>query len=216
MTSSGVFLGWPMTVYEEKAYLFTGRPQVDFFDLVAESWGSINTTYNRSENDTRAGVGTWPYPGGSLTDAVMEIVHGKMYVFGGTHKKTNIGCNLFMQLDLSTKEWRRLSGTVMAIEPDYSSPGPRKTPSSWVDKGKDRIFLMFGQCDREGAKYSGELHGADSGYAFEDFWSWDIKDGKWRRERMSGNPPCPRSEMACAYVRLRCCLGIYIQLKLPG
>ncbi|RDB24340.1 hypothetical protein Hypma_008408 [Hypsizygus marmoreus] len=30
-------------------------------------------------------------------------------------------------------------------------------------------------------------------------WSWDIQAEKWRRERLAGNPPCPRTEIACTY-----------------
>lgn len=43
--------------------------------------------------------------------------------------------------------------------------------------------------------------GGDCGHPYDDFWSWDIKEGKWTRERMVGNTPCPRSEAACVYVR---------------
>lgn len=50
-----------------------------------------------------------------------------------------------------------------------------------------------------GASLSGEMHGGDCGHPYDDFWSWDIKEGKWTRERMVGNTPCPRSEAACVY-----------------
>jgi hypothetical protein len=201
-TTTGAFIGWHMIPHpsHNKAYLFTGRPELDFFDLSTQKWGSITTTYKRADGDTEAGLGLWPYPNRHLTDSTQQIVHGKLYVFGGTHGTTSIGCNLFMELDLDSRKWKRLSGTVMPITADYSCPGPRKTPSSWIDKAGERIYLVFGECDREGAEHTGEPHGADCGYPYGDFWSWNIKEGKWRRERVVGNPPCPRSEVACTYV----------------
>ncbi|KAJ6616607.1 hypothetical protein B0H10DRAFT_2164590 [Mycena sp. CBHHK59/15] len=78
-------------------------------------------------------------------------------------------------------------------------PGPRKRTSSWVSTDKKRIFLMFGQADCEGAHFNNELHGASSAFGYEDMWSWSIEEERWRRERMSGNPPCARTQMACAY-----------------
>ena len=105
-----------------------------------------------------------------------------------------------MELDLATGEWRRLSGYVMPpAKGDYSCPGPRVSPSSWVEKG--RFWLLMGQCDREGARLTGELHGAHIGFPYSDMWSWDIEGEKWRRERVAGNPPSSRAEMACTYVR---------------
>ncbi|RDB16271.1 hypothetical protein Hypma_003064 [Hypsizygus marmoreus] len=202
---SGAFLGWHMVPDPDtgRAYLFTGRPTVDYFDLNTKTWGSMVTTFKRKDpQDAKGGIkpGTWPYPKDQLTDSTQQLVGGKLYVFGGTHGTTSIGCNLFMVLDLKTAHWTRLSGSVMpGKHGDYASPGPRKTPSSWVDKDRDRIFLIFGECDRMGARLSGELHGADCGYAYDDFWSWSIAAGRWQRERMDGNAPCPRSEVAYVY-----------------
>jgi len=85
---------------------------------------------------------------------------------------------------------------------DYSCPGPRKEPAAWVGKDKDRIYVLFGQCERNGAYLNGELHGASDAYAFEDMWSWNIKEERWVRERLAGNPPCPRGEMACTYLNV--------------
>jgi hypothetical protein len=46
----------------------------------------------------------------------------------------------------------------------------------------------------------GELHAANETFGHEDFWSWGVREQRWRRERMSGNPPCARTELAYAYV----------------
>ncbi|KAJ7114948.1 hypothetical protein C8R44DRAFT_710014 [Mycena epipterygia] len=198
---SGMFLGWNMLVHHDTAILFTGRPAVDVFDLKAEKWTSFLTTYVPTAADIHAGVvGGWPYPGNVLSDATMQILDEKLYVFGGSHRTTRMGCNLFMELDLSTRIWRRLSGTVRVTEhADYSCPGPRKSASSWVNLDKTRIFLLFGTFDREAAHFHNEIHGSTESFGYDDFWSWSVTDEIWRRERMSGNPPCARTEMACAY-----------------
>ncbi|KAG5651275.1 hypothetical protein H0H81_009241, partial [Sphagnurus paluster] len=200
-SASGGFLNWSMVVHNDRALLVTGRKQVDFFDLKTETWGSFATTYAPTRADTAAGVnGGWPWPGQRLADAAQQIAGDKLYVFGGTHRDTNIGCNLFMELDLTTRVWRRLSGYVMPPrDGDYACPGPRKTPGSWVSRDKNRVYLLFGTCDRNGASLRGEMHGASDAYPFEDMWSWDIAKGEWRRERLAGNPPCPRTEMGCTY-----------------
>ncbi|KAJ7628143.1 hypothetical protein DFH06DRAFT_1284884 [Mycena polygramma] len=199
--ASGAFMGWNMLVHDDTAILFTGRPAVDVFDLRTETWGSFMTTYTPTPADLQAGVKNgWPYPKQMLSGATMQIVHNKLYVFGGEHGTTSIGCNLFMELDLSTRKWRRLTGYVRAPEyGDYSCPGPRKSASSWVSMDKTRFFLLFGHADRQGAKLQNELHGASKAFDYGDMWSWSIAEERWRRERMAGNPPCARTEMACTY-----------------
>ncbi|KAF8883072.1 hypothetical protein CPB84DRAFT_1713436 [Gymnopilus junonius] len=203
MSRTSAFLGWNIIPCPEhkKAYLFTGRQEVDYFDLTTKTWGSIMTKFVRDEPaDTKAGVKTWPYPGSQLTDSTQQIINEKLYVFGGTHKITNIGCNLFMVLDLKTQEWRRLSGYPMPPkDSDATCPGPRKTPNSWHDHLSKKFYLIFGECDRSGASLQNEMHGGECGHPYDDFWSWDIVAGKWIRERMVGNVPCPRSEAACVY-----------------
>ncbi|KAJ7141748.1 hypothetical protein C8R43DRAFT_587530 [Mycena crocata] len=199
---SGLFVGWNMVLHKKTAILFTGRPTVDVFNLSSERWTSFQTTYTPTAADIQAGVQDgWPYPNTILSDATMQIAHGKLYVFGGSHATTAVGCNLFMELDLTTRKWRRLSGYVRAPKhADYSCPGPRKSASSWVSTDRKRIFVTFGQADLEGGMLHGEAHlQGTSAFAYEDMWSWSIKDESWRRERMSGNPPCARTEVASAY-----------------
>ncbi|KAJ7735688.1 hypothetical protein B0H14DRAFT_3613313 [Mycena olivaceomarginata] len=105
-----------------------------------------------------------------------------------------------MELDLSTRKWRRLSGTVRVTEHgNYSCPGPRKSPASWVSEDKTRIYILFGIFDREEAHRYNELHGETVPFGCSDFWSWSVKEEVWRQERLAGNPPCARLEMACAY-----------------
>ncbi|KAJ7615830.1 hypothetical protein FB45DRAFT_801455 [Roridomyces roridus] len=201
LRQTGLFVGWTILVYKNQALLFTGRPAVDVFDLVKEKWTTLETTYSPTEADIAAGVkGGWPYPDNNLSDAAMQIVGDKMYVFGGSHGTTLVGCNLFMELDLTTRKWRRLTGTVhMTQHSDYTCPGPRKSAASWVSPDEKRFFLLFGHADRQAAKSRKEMHYADRSFAFADMWSWDIKREKWRQERMSGNSPCSRTELSFTY-----------------
>ncbi|KAH0586659.1 hypothetical protein H2248_007875 [Termitomyces sp. 'cryptogamus'] len=200
MSSSGAFLNWSFVVYNNKAFLFNGRSQLDYFDLVQGKWESIITKYTPTSEDRKAGVtGSWPWPG-TVTDSAQQVVGDKLFVFGGAHGKTSIGCNLFMELDLKTNTWRRLTGYVVPPpENDYSCPGPRKNAGSWVGKDINRFYLLFGHCSRDGAYLKNEPHGSTEAYGFDDMWSWDIKKEKWRRERFPGNPPCPRTEFGCTY-----------------
>ncbi|KAJ7764247.1 hypothetical protein B0H16DRAFT_1718189 [Mycena metata] len=105
-----------------------GDPTIDVFDLVTESWASFRTTYTPTAADIQAGVTDgWPYPRQLCNDATIQIAHNKimMYIFGGDHGTTSVGCNLFMELDLTTRKWRRLTGYVRPPKhDDYTCPGP--------------------------------------------------------------------------------------------
>ncbi|TEB27443.1 hypothetical protein FA13DRAFT_1816373 [Coprinellus micaceus] len=190
---------------EKRAYLITGSPRVDYFDLVTERWGHIMTSFQATEEDKRCGVtGNWPFRGNDLQDAVVVINKGKIYTFGGLHWETYIGCNLFTELDLSTKKWRRLSGHVMSPpEADYAIPGPKASACGWVGPCKDRIYVFLGCAVRDGPLNKKgrkpELHQAEMAYPYRDFWSYSISEDKWRRERISGNPPLSRTERGCTF-----------------
>ncbi|KAJ7062886.1 hypothetical protein C8F01DRAFT_1056747 [Mycena amicta] len=198
---SDLFIGRNMLVYNDTAILFTGRPDVDVFDLKTETWSMFRTTYDPTPADIAAGVTErWPYPRKTLYDSTMQIVDDKLYVFGGSHGSTIMGCSLFMELDLRTRKWRRLSGTVRVTEhADHSCPGPRKSAASFVSPDKKRFFLLFGVFDRDEASRNNEPHGTDVNWACPDFWSWNIEEEAWRLERLSGNTPCARTEMAYTY-----------------
>ncbi|KAI0314163.1 hypothetical protein OF83DRAFT_1064292 [Amylostereum chailletii] len=186
--------GWEMHVdeTEAKAYLFIGLTAVDVFDLRKKQWLKIHTMM-------APGQSPWPVPQ-TLIDFGVVIVDRKMYVFGGTHEICAVGGNLWMVLDLRTRRWRRLGGYPGPdLVPDYSFPGPRRYPVMWVDKREEKIWMMFGEADRKGASTRMEKFGSMSSHACEDCWTWDIAREKWQRERMSGNPPSPRSEMSSTY-----------------
>ncbi|KAF7368557.1 hypothetical protein MVEN_00179000 [Mycena venus] len=197
---SGRFIGWTMLIHNDTALLFTGRPTIDVFDLKTEKWSSLKTTYAPTSADIDAGVvDGWPWPNKMSCDATIVVADDKIYVFDGAHGRSIMGCNLFMELDLTTGTWRRLSGYVRAPQiADYSCPSPRKTAAGWASPDGRRIFLLFGHFDRE-ATFHNELHSAGEAFGHEDFWSWGVQEQRWRRERISGNPPCARTELAFAY-----------------
>ncbi|KAF8581950.1 hypothetical protein K439DRAFT_1618627 [Ramaria rubella] len=146
--------------------------KVDFFDLISRKWGFIKTTYS-SQYD-------WPYVG-PVSEYAMQIVDGRLYVFGGTHDRTQLGCNLFLVLDIATKTWRRMSGSAIPVA-DNSCPGPRRYPTSWANKAGSKIYIMYGEANRQIMQ---EKHGAMSGYGYDDIWSWSIPEGKWKKEKFS-------------------------------
>lgn len=186
---------------EKRAYLISGRQKVDYFDLAAEQWGSIRTTYKATAEDRAHGVkGNWPFPGQELQDAVVVIHEKKIYTFGGKHRNIVLGCNLLMELDLETNIWKRLSGYAVPQDVnDYSMPGPRLSACGWLGPCKDKIYVFLGVADRSGAEIMGQKHGASRSYGYHDFWSWSISHKRWGRERVSGNPPLSRAEMGFTF-----------------
>ena len=53
------------------------------------------------------------------------------------------------------------------------------------------------------ALFAGDKVRDDVNHHYADLWSWDIAAKKWTKERINGNPPCGRTEMAVTYVRNR-------------
>lgn len=189
--------GWKTYVHDNKAYYFTGRLTLDYYDLLTGKWQQARTRIVQGQE--------WPFLGRDLTDYSACIAKGKLYLFGGTHVLSHIGTNLLLELDLSTYVWRRLSGyaTQLELKPDWKLPGPRRHAVIWADtrvEGSERIYLLFGEADRQGAKMHHEPHASSESFGYGDFWSWDINGKSWRRERLVGNPPCARSEMAYTFV----------------
>ncbi|KAI0041879.1 hypothetical protein FA95DRAFT_1564929 [Auriscalpium vulgare] len=186
---------WQMRLDDatDRAYLFSGKRELQYFDLKEEKWGKIATKW--SGGDPKY----WPYPSSELSEYSMAIVRGKLYIFGGTYYTNTIGNNLLIELDLETFLWRTLSGTTGPLVPDVTTPGPRRHAALWVDGKGERLWLLYGEADRAGAQDRGQPNGAKIGFGFDDCWSWDIAAESWRRERIAGNPPSPRSELACTY-----------------
>ncbi|KAJ7776069.1 hypothetical protein DFH07DRAFT_936997 [Mycena maculata] len=189
LQTSGIFLGRNIVVHNDIALLFTGRPTVDVFNLKSETWACFQTMYSPTATDLDAGVlDGWPYPGRTCMDAAMQILDNTLYIFGGSHGTTRMGCNLFMRNHPRHPGWRLLL------------PGAAQERGYLGQSGPDRarIYILFGHCDRDVAKPH-ELHGSDVAFAQTDFWSWSVKEAVWRQERVQGNPLCARTEMAHAY-----------------
>ncbi|KAI0760743.1 hypothetical protein C8Q74DRAFT_1372553 [Fomes fomentarius] len=190
------FLNSQMVVY---AYLFRGFSAIDYFDLERERWGRIQTHFLNA----RGGHDEWPWSqgrgGGSLTDYVACVVHGHMYVFGGSLKRA-VGSNFFAVLDIEKKT---------------------KNLACWVDGEGEKVYIMYGLPDRQAAaltdkELGGEGKGVDTDPTRVIVGAWDghsarrgaskrrpgspdIAKGKWQRERVAGNFPCPRSELSVCY-----------------
>ncbi|KDR73272.1 hypothetical protein GALMADRAFT_251865 [Galerina marginata CBS 339.88] len=180
---------------DDKAYYFTGSPDLLYFDLKASKWSSLKTTFESDDVIKQS----WPYPDKKLQDFTMNCVGNKLYVFGGRHGHLALGCDLFLELDIPTAVWRRLSGEPEALTPSFLSPGPRINACSWITKDKKDFWLMYGDANRMGAKLGGEPHGAMSSHEYDDIWTWNFASRKWKREKLVGNGPSPRTEMASVY-----------------
>ncbi|KZP11913.1 hypothetical protein FIBSPDRAFT_799744 [Athelia psychrophila] len=192
-STTGNFFSWSMAVCDDKAYLFNGRLSLDVFDLKSGAWSTVATRFK-----SRTGSSKWPYPKGKVTEYAMQIVDKTLYIFGGVHSEAALGCNLLLGLNLETLQWEHLSGTAEPVA-DFGCPGPRRYASSWVDRARGRLMIMFGEADRMGAKLAGKQNGGFRGHGYDDIWSWDTRERSWRRERIMGNAPCPRSEMASTW-----------------
>lgn len=193
----GAFLNLQMAVHESKAYAFNGTRVLDCFDLITERWGQLRTTFT----DRSGKPLPWLFQDNDLTDYSMHIVKGRMYVFGGTNRTSKMGCNIFASLNLTTRKWEHLSGVSGLPVAGYDCPGARKYLGSWVDAEETRIYIIEGMADRAASKMFHQPHAAAESHGYDDCWSWGIQERKWRRERLVGNTPCPRTEMACTFVR---------------
>jgi hypothetical protein len=189
---TGKMVGYSMVVDGDCAYLFTGRKDIDVFNLRTQTWSSVRTSF--------AGTNPWPYSQENIVDYAMQSVGGKIYVFGGSHPLSPVGCTLLMELDIASWTWTRLSGTALPTTASYAGPGPRRLACSWVGKDRNTLFILYGVADRQAAGLAKQRHGAVNSYAHDDLWAWDIAAGSWTQRRLVGNTPAPRSEMACTYV----------------
>ncbi|KAL1686502.1 hypothetical protein GGG16DRAFT_117825 [Schizophyllum commune] len=193
---TNMFWNWTMVVHADKAYVINGQKQVDYFDLVTEKWGRLQCTYEPKSSTERG----WPWPG-FAQDAAVVVVQGKIYVFAGTHVNTNLGCNLFMELDIEAKRWRRLGGTANdRVDASDDIPGPRKRPIAFADPDGHRFWMMYGHADRQATPEDHPHHvSGDDAFQYEDAWTYDVDTGKWTKERIPGNAPAPRTEAGSAY-----------------
>jgi len=184
----------PMQVWENKAYLFHGFLEIHVFDLVTEKWSTINTTMSQGK--------PWPVgkKGHNFRDFSTTLTpwDGKLYVFGGDDGATSLGCNLFLVLNLATREWDHISGTSESI-PLTREPSLRVLASLWNVPEERKVYLMYGNVTRQAASYEHRPGGASMDHTCDDFWSFDPEKQVWEREKLRGSYPCVRTEMATAY-----------------
>ncbi|KAJ6517449.1 hypothetical protein C8R47DRAFT_1000441 [Mycena vitilis] len=191
---TGDLVGFQMAAHRDgRAFVFVGLPLVPVFDLKRRKWSVMPTTFIPDEQTPE-----WPYMTPRLMEYTAQCVGDRLFVFGGIHRESVVGTDLFMELHIPSRKWRRLSGSAVPV-PSTVSPAPREQCHSWVGQDKSRIFVMFGEADRQAAMLNKQTHGGFYSYAYADLWSWDIKAEVWTRERLHGNVPSPRSEMACTY-----------------
>ncbi|KAH8823853.1 hypothetical protein DL96DRAFT_1713223 [Flagelloscypha sp. PMI_526] len=58
---------------------------------------------------------------------------------------------------------------------------------------------MYGDADRITAKLFGEVNGGMAVCAYDDLWSYNIKEKRWKKQIIGGLPPCARSEMGAVF-----------------
>lgn len=181
--------GIVMKVQNDKAWLFFGSKTVWAFDLTKERWEKKDTTCKK-----------WPYHRHELSEYAMEVYKGKLYIFGGQDGRMQLGCNLFMCLDLKTLSWELISGTSLATA-THDSPMLRVHPETWIVPEEDTLFVMYGNANRMGEGLGGRdgVHGAECDYTYEDIWAFNLNTKKWTREKSRGNYPCPRTEFSSAF-----------------
>ncbi|KZW03705.1 hypothetical protein EXIGLDRAFT_634947 [Exidia glandulosa HHB12029] len=181
-----------MRVRDSRVYCFLGKPTIAVFDLVTEEWSIIGTSM-------QPGV-RWPYHsnGDRLEAFATAILDHNLYVFGGDDAKTFLGTNIFMALDLNTMRWSHISGTTGLVTPLYGIE-LRTNPAMWAVPSERRLFVMYGAAKRSNA-YMGSMEGgASTDFAYTDIWSFHVDNGQWTREKLRGNHPSWRTEMACTW-----------------
>ena len=176
--------------YANRVYVYAGLKDICVFDIESQRWRLIKTG------------GTYKYPDETITDFRGITASGKMYVFGGQYDASPAGCNLLHAFNLETMEWEYLSGDVVADKASYDVPGPRRYVTMWPARDEETIFIMFGDACRDYAGMQGHKFGSYTAHEYSDFWSYHIAKKTWRRELLTGNHPCPRSEMMATYVGL--------------
>ncbi|KDR73274.1 hypothetical protein GALMADRAFT_72626 [Galerina marginata CBS 339.88] len=187
-----------IAVWNDVAYYFYGSSTLYCFDLIKMEWAPFKTTFKQDD----VVRGSWPYPSQELRESTMTCLGGRLYVFGGHGLDNTQGSDLFLELDIARRQWRRLSGSPRLSGASLDSPGPRVSALSWVVPELSKVFLAFGHVNRIATRVLAPSESERRGgfnYPYDDLWSWDIRREQWTQERIRGNTPGPRSEMAAVY-----------------
>jgi hypothetical protein len=183
--------GVPIQVYNDKAYVFYGTPTLQVFDLRTEKWSGLSTVLRGKR---------WPYIHNTSSEHAVEILDGKLYVFGGQDGRDQLGNNIFMVLDLSDNEWKYVSGH---SEPTatWNEPMLRVYPGSWADPIRKKLYVHYGNANRmsQWIRLPKGEHAAETDHTYEDTWSYNTSTKQWNRENVAGNYPCPRTEHSLVF-----------------
>ena len=185
------FADTTMRVWKDQAWLFFGCKRMLKFDLHLEQWFLFDTEWDSAE--------PWPYKKELAVEYCAEIFDGKLHIFGGwggsdsDTETISIGMNLHMCLDLRTLKWTKLGGT---NDPQKHIPGMptlRKACGSWVAPHEKKMYILHGIACRPESAIGYFNH------QYEDAWSYSFATQIWARERLRGNFPAARCNMACVY-----------------
>lgn len=179
-------------IWKEKAYCFVGKLKIAVFDLVSEQWVVVQTTMPRGR--------PWPYDsnGNRVASFATTIMDGVLYVFGGKDGNCLLGNNIFMALDLETMRWTHISGTSKHVMPKFE-PELRTDPAMWAVPSQSKVYILYGAALRSAAGLNNAPHGSQNDYTHTDFWSYDVAEKRWAREKLRGSHAAWRTEMAHAF-----------------
>lgn len=179
----------------DRAYLFTGHPDLLTFNFLTEKWETGTRTWLRDRT-----LQWWDVFSKEQMGYYTFHTIGDMLVFyGGADEDTVIGRNRLIVLDMKTKLWDVLSGTRNAVA-DNVNPSPKVDAVCWSIGRK--LYIGYGNANLAAGRMKYHPEGDHDDYSYCDLWSWDFdKKGKWVKEKLRGNFPCHRTEVAHSYNR---------------
>ncbi|KAJ7802829.1 hypothetical protein B0H14DRAFT_3884360 [Mycena olivaceomarginata] len=164
-----VFLGWPAAIA--------------VFDTTQCTWEMMKTTFVHD-----AHMHTWPYHDWRVTEYTAQCVGDRLYIFGGIHGRE--------------RDRHGPSNGAPHPQPQVAAPKRIRGPQALcVEPWAAGNAATAGWSDRPTTEHIQQAHYGPPFYshAYADLWSWNINAEQWRRERLCGNVPSSRSEMACTY-----------------
>jgi len=145
---------------------------------------------------TQLTAGTrWPYKARQLDCFSTAHLNGKLYAFGGDDGNCKLGNNILMALDLVSLKWEHLSGT-SDLKPKNDEPGLREHAAIWAVPRQRKLYMMYGQANRQQAFFNRTPHGAQTDHVYYDIWAFDIDTKRWGQLKLRGNYPGARTEIA--------------------
>lgn len=166
-----------MRVWKDVGYVFMGSQYMWGFNLKTEKWSQVLSFLDS---------GKWPYGRDIVDTFSMHIYKGTLYAFGGVDGEKPIGCNIFMSLDLATRQWTHIGGS-NRVEAAIGMPALRQHAGSWVVEEQEKLYILFGGANRTAAHLDGLSGGDPMDHTYDDFWSYSFSKKEWKRESLLGN-----------------------------